>query len=193
MILTDEKQVVAKQWNIDSNKILIAMGGSDPYNITLKALKAISGLKTRLEIHLLLGPGYRFLGSLEDVRRNIYQPLHFHHGIPQEGLPSFLAGFKLAIMSFGLTVYSAARAGLPVICLAHHPQGAEAARTFFKDQATGKFIGEQSQVPGESIARETIKLLENNNALRRFSQNGQETVDGKGLERVVNIIMSRIS
>jgi UDP-2,4-diacetamido-2,4,6-trideoxy-beta-L-altropyranose hydrolase len=181
------------KWDQDSNKVLIAMGGSDPHNITLKALKAVSALKTDLEIHLLLGPGFSNKGSIEDARKEIFQPLHIHEGIKMAKLPEFLGQFKIAIMSFGLTVYSAAQIGLPVICLAHNHQGAEAAQAFFSLYKTGTFLGEHLEVSRSKLAKTTIDFLENEKMLNEYSAAGKKAVDGKGLARVTDIILKTLS
>lgn len=188
-----EKAEQENCWRPDSKRMLIAMGGSDPHNITLKALKAISSLKTDIEIHLLLGPGYSYLNTIEDARKKIHQPLALHRNIPQKEFSSFLAGFKFAVMSFGLTVYSAALAGLPIICLAHNLPGEEAAATFFARYKTGISLGEYSYISQEVLAGEIEKFAKNEKDLISFSQSGKRAVDGQGLERVLDIIIKTCS
>ena len=192
-IILPQSTAATRSWSCKSKKVLIAMGGSDPHNITLKALNALAALKTDLEIHLLLGPGYSENGSIEDARKEIFQPTYLHKGIDTRNFPDFLAEFKFAIMSFGLTVYSAASVGLPLICLAHNPQGAKAADTFFSSFKTGIFVGDQAVVDTPELVKEIRAFLSDEPRLQTYSEKGKGAVDGKGLERVTEIILDSIN
>jgi UDP-2,4-diacetamido-2,4,6-trideoxy-beta-L-altropyranose hydrolase len=166
-------------------RVLAAMGGSDPFNITLKAAEAMLGLPEGIELHVLLGPAYQ--GSEELSRRlEGRRPVQVHDGV--QDVPRFLAGFDLGILSFGLTAYGAARLGLPTLLLAHDDTNAAAAETYARLFGCAEFLGRHNQVGPEKIIEATQRLIENAARRKEMSELGRKAVDGKGLERVAGII-----
>lgn len=167
------------------SKVLVAMGGSDPFDITTKAVEALLCLPTDIELHVLLGPAYQGAEKLSKLLEGRRQA-QVYDGVPH--LARFLAGFDLGILSFGLTVYGAAHLGLPALLLAHDERNAAAAEAFARLFGCAESLGRQDQVGPERITEAVLQLVDDQARRRQMSELGRQAVDGKGLERVAGII-----
>lgn len=167
------------------SKILIAMGGADPHNISEAAVRALMPLAEDHAVHLLLGPAYGFRPEVEAAIAESRRPVTIEQGIPPAEIPGYLAGFDLAIMSFGITVYGAAHLGLPVITLGHDDAGARAGEVLERTVGCVRALGRHDLVSGQNILRETEALLADAGRRKAMREKGMAAVDGNSTERII--------
>lgn len=181
----------AERKNVD--RILIAMGGADPHNITLKTLQALDKSSLKQEIHVLLGPVYKYRGAVEEIGKTSSKEIVIHQNLPGDQLPAFIDSFDIAIMSFGISVYAAAHLGVPSVLIAHNDDGARAAWAFTERYGCGIFLGRHDQVQSEEIVSSVERLIENSGMRKKMISRGKASVDGKGLIRVADLLENLIN
>lgn len=168
----------------DSGKrVIIAMGGSDPFGITAKALRALIEPAGNFELHVLLGPAHVGAGKLKSITSKAKSKVIIHEKV--DNLPEFLKGFDLGILSFGLTTYGAAYLGLPTVVLGHNDAGSAAGETFAKKYGCSVFVGRHDRADYGDLAKIVQSLLDDHGERRAMSERGRKAVDGRGLQRIV--------
>lgn len=94
------------------NTILVTLGGSDTYGVTLKVVKILMDLKKKATIHI--GPSFNHLEELECMVHNNYNIIN--------NVPSLIEEFykyDIAITGGGITPFEANASGLPCIIIAN--------------------------------------------------------------------------
>ncbi|MDD5072691.1 MAG: hypothetical protein PHX64_02355 [Candidatus Omnitrophica bacterium] len=83
--------------------VLITLGGADEFDLTKKAVEALAGLDTSLELHIILGSGYRYR---ETLKRRLGD-LALKYELKQNIASMFqeYMNCDLAISAGGLTAY----------------------------------------------------------------------------------------
>lgn len=92
--------------------IIVTMGGSDTYGVTLKVIEILKGLHKRATIHL--GPSFMHHQELEAIIDDSFSIIKH---VPS--LIATLSEFDLAVTGGGITPFEANAAGLPCIIIAN--------------------------------------------------------------------------
>lgn len=82
---------------VDTEKVCICFGGSDPKNLTEKVLKIVSKRPIFTEIHVITGPGYQHSESLNELMNPDHKIVH-HHAICAEQMIQVMSGCGTAIV-----------------------------------------------------------------------------------------------
>ncbi|SHF00334.1 CMP-N-acetylneuraminic acid synthetase [Marinitoga hydrogenitolerans DSM 16785] len=146
--------------------LLITFGGVDLNNLTLKTIKSIKNivLKKRLQVKIILGPGYNKLESLLSTiekfeLRNHVKILHNISNMAKE-----MKEIDLAITSNGRTVYELASMRIPIISIAQNDR--ETLHTFARYNEGVEYLGIACNVKEEDINKVVLDLI--NNKEKRF-------------------------
>lgn len=111
---------LCKSRQVRPQKILLIFGGSDPTNLTAKALEVLLQKDSQLKIDIILGAHY---GHDEDLLRVLsrhdsqLQDITIHRNIPNVAQRMYEA--DLVIASPGLSAFEALCVGTPVIVIPH--------------------------------------------------------------------------
>lgn len=169
--------------------VLVTMGGSDPFGLTLKAVQALDLLDDDFKSLVLLGPGFLHQKALNDRVSKAHRKFHLLSGV--KDIPDLMAQADLALGSFGVTAYELAAMGVPGIymCLTEdHVQSASA----FVEAGMGGCVGLHNQVSEETLSSAFGRLIKNRARWSEMSAACAKNVDGRGARRVADIIASRI-
>lgn len=165
------------------NNVLITFGGVDFKGNTMKILQLLknTGFYNK-NIDVILGPLWKS-GLPGDFPSNI----HFHHSI--SNISSYMAGADIAFSGAGTTIMELLCVGTPTIVI---PQNIWEERFARSLEEKGAVL-----VPGsEEIQKEYIDdLLNSNDSFRKrkyLSHKGKSQVDGRGKERICEIICNNI-
>ena len=191
--------------------ILIAMGGTDAYNLTPKLLKwlnlffaeVIGGnpvanqplqlynskskiLINKIQVTVVLGPLSQNHNQVMELTSQSSFPLQVL--INPSNFALLMAQAQLGIFSFGTIVYEAALLGLPAMLISTFPQNQISAQwlsqyNFFLD------AGIHTSLSPKIFHDHLYKLLSQSNIISQMSKNGKKLFDGKGAKRIVDKIL----
>ena len=120
-------------------KLLVTMGGSDPYHLTAAVLDSLRKVRQEpgLEVRVIIGPGFSSRGEQEIRERaaTFQGTCQLLSGTPGT-LTQQMLWADLAVTAGGLTKYEAAVTGTPNIIIAAFPREVEMCR-FFSDAGAG--------------------------------------------------------
>jgi len=168
-----------------AEKILISLGGSDPYELTLDVVQAMFRLNhPKLELKVVVGACFS-----EQTKNKLKALVDDYPGICklcyQANIPELMLWSDLAITGVGLTRYEAALTGTPILCLTR-----EDLRNFDNDKFIGAGTSQHLTVPGLAqnniLEKEIERLLADFDARNRMSEIGKNLIDGKGCERIIS-------
>ena len=168
------------------NNILITMGGSDPNQITIKVIKALSKLNTKY--HLMV-----VLGSLSLISEEQIKALLSNYGgsfqVIKNGqnMAELMYESQLAITNSGLTKYEMANMGLPAIVISNNSKHANLMDDFV-GYGSVVHLGTNEEITEQNILDAVTALTIDEKIREKMSKAGKRLVDGKGLERIFNTI-----
>lgn len=170
-------------------RMLVSMGGSDPYGLTLQALRAVDCMEEEFHVAVAIGPA--FLHEVE-LQAWLAGARRQYECKREDSLLDLMVNADLALVSFGTTVYELAAAGLPAIALSITEDHAQSAEVFAQGGSL-MHLGLFSAISAEQIRSAVGELLHGQQLRLGMGQRGQELVDGKGAERVAKLLLARIS
>ena len=170
--------------------ILVTMGGSDPYGLTLKAVKALDLLDGDFKSLVLLGPGFLHQKALDDLVSKTRRKFHLLRDV--KNIPDLMSQVDIALGSFGVTAYELAAMGVPGIFMCLTEDHAESASVFV-EAGMGECVGLHDHVSAEMLSSAIRRLMENRSRWEEMSTACMKNVDGRGARRVADKIMGRIA
>jgi spore coat polysaccharide biosynthesis protein SpsF len=170
--------------------LLVSMGGSDPFGLTLQCAKALKTLDPVFRARFVIGPGFknkeRLARSIVALRPN-FETVEGAHGLATE-----FAACDAALVAFGVTAYELAAFGVPAIYLGISEDHAMSASAF---EAAGMGISlGVAKTAGDADIAKTVWALLNNGARRReMRAAGLMTIDGQGAARIAADISAALA
>lgn len=161
--------------------LLVAMGGSDPQGLTLRAARALNGLDPALRIRFVVGTGTKDAARIAAAIVALADNYETVEGA--DDLSVEYASADLALCAFGVTAYELAAFGVPAIYLGLSPDHAESAAAFAA-AGMGVSLGIADQVSDQEIARIVRGLMSDPARRREMRSIGLATIDGNGAVRI---------
>jgi UDP-2,4-diacetamido-2,4,6-trideoxy-beta-L-altropyranose hydrolase len=162
-------------------RVLVSLGGSDPANYTLEVIQAIRTLnRPSLEIDIVVGTSYP---SFAEIERVCQAEANFHLHSQLTNMAQLMAASDIAVSAGGFTSYELAYMGVPSLLLPISKAQDKLADGIVKHGAainlglTEIFPFEQLLEGFHEVDRSPTRCLE-------MSRNGQQLVDGLGVQRV---------
>jgi spore coat polysaccharide biosynthesis predicted glycosyltransferase SpsG len=167
--------------------LLIAMGGSDPAGLTLKAVRALDCLDEDFESVIIVGAGFCHRQSLRDLLGQTRRRFTVREDVSE--MSSAMAEASLAICSFGMTAYELAAMGVPTVYACLTEDHAESASALVA-AGMGISVGVDDQDTETRLAAAVEGLLVDKNARAQMSARAREFVDGRGARRIAELLVS---
>ncbi len=161
--------------------LLVAMGGSDPQGLTLRAARALTALDPAFRIRFVVGAGMkdaRKTAAAIVALKNNYETVE-----GADDLSTEYASADLALCAFGVTAYELAAFGVPAIYLGLSEDHARSASAFAK-AGMGISLGVADKVSEEDIGQAVRGLMGDAARRRDMRSIGLATMDGNGAARV---------
>lgn len=155
------------------NKIVVSLGGSDTYGVTVKVASYLRLLHVSADI--VLGPAFSHEDALFEVLQN---DSHYRLLRHVDSLPALFYDYDIAITGGGGTPYEAAAAGLPCVIIANEPHEEPLAQ-FLADSGCAVFTCFYADLTCTRLqdALASINLVEMSQCgQRKFHFNGTQTV-----------------
>jgi spore coat polysaccharide biosynthesis predicted glycosyltransferase SpsG len=167
--------------------LLIAMGGSDPAGLTLKAVRALDRLDEEFESVIVVGAGFCHGQALQELLGQTRRRFVVRQDVSE--MSAAIAEASMAICSFGMTAYELAAIGVPsvYVCLTDdHAQSASALAA----AGMGISVGVNDQDVETRLATAAERLLVDKNVRTQMSSRARELVDGRGASRIAELLLS---
>ena len=163
--------------------LLVTMGGSDPFGLTLRSARALARLDPAFRARFVIGPGMEDRTTV--ARQIVKLNRNFETIEGADDLATEFAGADLALAAFGVTAYELAAAGVPAVYLCLTEDHAASASAF-EGAGMGLSLGVATDVADETIARQVSRLLGDAAKLREMRAAGLMTIDGRGAARIAS-------
>lgn len=175
-----------KRTSLRTRRVLVAMGGADPDNVTGKVVRALKkSTVEHLEIRAIVGPANPYG---ETLRHQASRPGHPVDVIsPAWDLRVQCEWADVAVAEAGHTALELARAGTAAIYLTLEESQESTARSIRK-HGFGKALGWHEDVTEDQIRSAVRDLLRSSDERDRMSEWGRDLIDGQGALRVAKAI-----
>jgi UDP-2,4-diacetamido-2,4,6-trideoxy-beta-L-altropyranose hydrolase len=178
----------------EARRILVTMGGSDPYQLTAAVLDSLRKVRKEpgLEVRVVIGPGFSHRAEQEIREKAIpfRGACHILSGTPGT-LAQQMLWSDLAVTAGGLTKYEAAVTGTPNIIIAAFPREVEMCR-FFSDAGASRCLDRSRICLEEDLAGMVETLMGDYETRTQMSRRGKALVDGCGVDRILSEIPSAL-
>lgn len=173
----------------DRPRVVVAMGGSDPPGMTLRAVEELAALGESFVADVVLGPAFTHEDAWASCAARDDRRIRVHRRI--RGVGAFAAGADLGLIAYGVTAWELAAAGVPALYIAFSDEHAEAALAL-ADVGAGRILGRVGLIPKGTITEAVRTLLPDRAARRAMSDSARRHVDGRGATRVASRILGAL-
>lgn len=161
-------------------KILVTLGGSDTYGVTLKVTRALASSGRKAVV--LTGPAFEHQNDLDNIAGEHGATLELVKTVPS--LMRFFSDFDLAVTGGGITPFEANASGLPCVIVANetfeipvaeflHKLGSSVFSSYHTDFSDSKFFSCLNEAAGK---------------IHDMSLKGMQNFDTCGAERILEKI-----
>lgn len=175
--------VKKKRLRREVKSLFICFGGSDRNNITKKILNMIREMDVNITV--VIGMMYPYYNELvKDIKEHI----NIQIKRDAHNMDELIYDADLAIISGGTLLYETCAVGTPAIVICQNEEQNRESEFFAKNNASIN-LGMFDNI-NEDTARNTIlKLISDYDTREQLSKNTKQLIDGKGADRIVNIIL----
>lgn len=161
-------------------RILVSLGGTDPHNVTAKALAGIASSGLQAEVDVVLNSSAPYLNELRRISTEPSPAISIHVDTPH--MADLMARADLAIGAAGNTSWERCCVGLPsVMLILANNQRAIAER--LGRHGAALVLGWYDTVSAGDIANALLDLS-HNHRLRDMVRKTSQICDGRGVARV---------
>ncbi len=154
-----------RRYRTKLKKILVTMGGSDTYGVTIKVVRILKQLG--YSAHIIIGPNFKYKRLLE---KEINDQFVIYNTVPS--LIKKFYEYDLAITGGGVTCFEANSSGLPCMIIANEQHEIDSGK-YLESFGGAKFIGYYKDVSKKDIHIEKLNISEMSKAgLKALSLNG---------------------
>ena len=159
-----------KRLRSKGEKILVTLGGSDTYGVTLKAIDILKSIGRTATV--VVGPSFNHRSQVDEAAEG-----EFEIKSTVKSLIAEMAHYDLAVCGGGITAFEANASGLPCIIIANE-RFEESHGRYLERLGSSIFAGHH-----ENINQQVFKELPISK-LSAMSQTGLTRLDTKGAERI---------
>ena len=170
-------------------KIVAGLGGGDPSRLTPKVASAIRGCNMpRISWKIVLGPASGY--DRWEMAREFPGGIEFIPGgeLSRDEFLDLLASADLAIVNGGTTLYESLALGRPSLAVPQNDFEKDVVETLSESGAVTGLM-EQDKV---TLLETLTSLINDRQRLESTAQIGRKLIDGKGSERVAELIISHL-
>lgn len=187
-ILSAESKRLEREVEKVPKQIFVFMGGGDPKGFTPIVCRELVSLAADSNLHVVLGPAVQ---DRESIRQNLQSISNKIKVLdPIADLREFLSRMDLAVVAGGATLWDTFYAGVPTLSLIVAENQRPTNLTLEKDGFILAVNAENQE--WQASFREKFSQVFNDHEFRAKSVlMGQELVDGKGVDRVLDAILGK--
>ncbi len=188
-------RVAARRRRLDTSavrRILIAMGGTDPENITVKALSGLQQLARRLpgiEVDIVLGGNAPHLADVQRMVEAMEMTVKLWSNV--ENMSSLILTADLAIGAAGTSAWERCCLGLPTVLITSADNQKQVAAAL-STQGAVMNLGWHRAVSANNIAAAVEQIVIDLRSWKKLSESAFRVCDGKGASQVVKALFPQI-
>lgn len=164
--------------------IVVSTGGSDPEGVLFYLLEWMNDFqRSDVSVTFLIGEAFAHQEKLSKLKSQFSPHLKV---IPYDFMQWLEA--DLAISTFGVTTYELMYLGLPVLCVGHALQNAKRSGILAQRYQATIDLGYFKDIQKETFLAQVNYYADNHNQRQLLCQRAHGLVDGKGAERVAQLV-----
>lgn len=168
------------------HRVLVTMGGSDPENVTARAMAARSQMKVEnLEVTVVVGGSNPNFESLQRAAAQAGSKITVLRDV--SNIAELMAWADVALSAAGSTCWELCLLGLPALLVDVADNQTAVARELDR-RGCAVHLGNSRHASAEKIAGHLERLLKSEHVRRSLSGSCRELVDGEGAARVVSAL-----
>lgn len=168
-----------------NRSILISAGGGDKYNITYDIVSSFKKKRSKFHAIVVLGIFYKHQKQISELINNDERFKIVRH---PDSMTKIMSRCSMGIITFGITIYEAAKVGLPVFVISHSNENNISAKKLEK-YGWSKYLGKFNMINYDRMASLIIQQNKNESFLKKMYEAGKQ-VDGKGVYRITKAIIA---
>lgn len=165
-------------------KVLITMGGADPFNLTEQVVNAIERLDG-VEATVVIGPASKPTQFLKRFIESGSEKFRFLYNVAD--MAPVMSSSHIAFTAVGTTVYELAYLGVPSVVIANYPHDDSDLREL-KELGISFGLGYYKDVNAPMIRGAVKSLMKRENLLELMSRKAYSLTDGRGAARIARCI-----
>lgn len=163
-----------------ADRVIVSLGGSDTYGVTVKILKLLK--QKHIKADIVTGPSFEHKNELEEELTEDYR---VYHNVPS--LIEMFSDYDVAITGGGMTCLEAAALGIPCIIVASEDFEIFTAH-YMENTGCAVFAGFHEEIDAEKFDISQLKIEEMSRAaLNHVTLDGAEHIYGKIQEHLRNM------
>lgn len=164
-------------------RVLVTMGGSDPEDLTSRAISALGFLRnTALEAVVVIGGSTPKAEPLERLASSVGEKIRVRRNVTN--MAELMAWADVAVSSSGSTCWELCLLGLPALLVDAADNQTAVARELHR-RGCAIHLGGARDLTAEQIARQLQALLGSEESRSEISRRCRALVDGEGALRVI--------
>ncbi|MBI2400225.1 MAG: hypothetical protein HYV23_04095 [Deltaproteobacteria bacterium] len=169
-------------------KVLVTMGGSDPFNLTETVLKALWNVKG-IEVTTVIGPAFKLTETMEEFIKRSNERFTFVFNA--KNMAQLMRASHIAFTAVGTTVYELAYMGVPSILIGNYETDAEDLATLDK-LGISRSLGYYRDLHHDDISGAAESFRDDPARWTEMSLKARNLTDGDGASRIAALIRSLI-
>ena len=171
-------------------RILVAMGGSDPSGLTEKVLSVLQGMDLpQVALDTVIGSANGRKHQIESMIGNSGVDTRLYTDIPD--IAELMYQADLGIISGGITMGEMACVGTPALVIGQVPHEVDNAGRFAERGAVVN-LGLGRELAEDRLRESIAGLIASRKKREELSRSGRELIDGLGLDRFVDSIENHL-
>jgi UDP-2,4-diacetamido-2,4,6-trideoxy-beta-L-altropyranose hydrolase len=175
-------QVIDRRRTGKISRILLAMGATDPDNLTGRALDGIKGLDIALAVDVVLGPAAPHLAAVRHQAK-MMTDVRILTGV--DDMAKLMATADLAVGAGGTTSWERCCLGLPTL-LVVTANNQQLIACGLSDAGAAQILGWHENVKSMDIGRAILSMMESGDMMRAMALAAARVCDGQGVSRTLS-------
>ncbi len=175
------EKVISKQ----AKHLLLSFGGTDTHFMSERLLEILNQLERKLFIKINLGAGRKMSRRLEAAVKNSHHRIQIIQSV--KNLFEYFFKSDLVICAGGITLYELAAMGIPSAAVATETHEISNVNYWSKRKSTVS-LGWRDDLDRKSTKEKIDRLCGDSKRRLEMSRTGKQTMDTRGLDRVLKIV-----
>lgn len=168
------------------NKVFIYFGGSDPYNLTATALKALAQPDLKhLQVDVVIGSTNL---NVTKVKQLVSEHPNAELYTQVENIAELMTKADIALGAGGTTTWERMAVGLPSIIITIAENQVAVTKALEQDGYL-TWLGTVEQIDTKKIHNALMEAIKSSDKLREQSDKGKKLITGMGTQTIANIMM----